>query len=150
MADTARARKIADRIKEVVAANLDALVKDPDLGFVTITDVKVTGDLQHSQIYYTVLGDEGQHEKTAALLAKNTGRIRSTVGRHLGIRLTPSVEFFADAIPESAAAIEDLLREAKEREAATAAAANGASYAGDEDPYKKEPADSDSGADVAR
>ena len=136
MADAARARKIADRIKEVVAANLESLVKDPDLGFVTITDVKVTNDLQHSQIYYTVFGDEGQHLTTAELLARNKGRIRSLVGRQLGIRLTPSVEFFADAIPESAAAIEDLLREAKERDEATAAAASSARYAGDEDPYK--------------
>lgn len=143
MADAARARKIADRIKEVVAANLGSLIKDPDLGFVTITDVKVTGDLQHSQIYYTVFGDEGQHERTAALLAQNKGRIRSFVGKQIGIRLTPTVEFFADAIPESAAAIEDLLREAKERDAATAAAASAARYAGDEDPYRKDRAEDD-------
>lgn len=153
MADAARARKIADRIKEVVAANLVSLVKDPDLGFVTITDVKVTNDLQHSQIYYTVFGDEGQHARTAELLARHKGKIRSLVGRQLGIRLTPTVEFFADAIPESAAAIEDLLREAKERDAATAAAADNARYAGDEDPYKKERAEdltSDDNVDVSR
>ena len=143
MADAARARKIADRIKEVVAANLESLVKDPDLGFVTITDVKVSGDLQHSQIYYTVFGDEGQHERTAALLAQHKGRIRSFVGKQIGIRLTPTVEFFADAIPESAAAIEDLLREAKERDAATAAAARAARYAGEEDPYRKERTEAD-------
>lgn len=143
MADAARARKIADRIKEVVAANLGSLIKDPDLGFVTITDVKVSGDLQHSQIYYTVFGDEGQHERTAALLTKNKGRIRSFVGKQIGIRLTPTVEFFADAIPESAAAIEDLLREAKERDAATAAAASAARYAGDEDPYRKDRGEED-------
>jgi ribosome-binding factor A len=137
MADAARARKIADRIKEVVAANLGSLIKDPDLGFVTITDVKVTNDLQHAQIYYTVFGDEGQHARTEALLARHKGRIRSFVGKQIGIRLTPTVEFFADAIPESAAAIEDLLREAKERDAALAAAASAAQYAAGEDPYKK-------------
>ena len=143
MADAARARKIADRIKEVVAANLGSLIKDPDLGFVTITDVKVSGDLQHAQVYYTVFGDEGQHERTAALLTKNKGRIRSFVGKQIGIRLTPTVEFFADAIPESAAAIEDLVREAKERDAATAAAASAARYAGDEDPYRRDRAEDD-------
>lgn len=137
MADAARARKIADRIKEVVAANMGSLIKDPDLGFVTITDVKVTNDLQHAQIYYTVFGDEGQHARTEALLARHKGRIRSFVGKQIGIRLTPTVEFFADAIPESAAAIEDLLREAKERDAALAAAASAAQYAAGEDPYKK-------------
>lgn len=138
MADAARARKIADRIKQVVAANLGSLIKDPDLGFVTITDVKVTNDLQHAQLYYTVFGDEDQHAKTAELLTRYKGRIRSFVGKQIGIRLTPTVEFFADAIPESAAAIEDLLREAKERDAATAAAASAATYAGEQDPYKKD------------
>ena len=138
MADAARARKIADRIKVLVAANLGSLIKDPDLGFVTITDVKVTNDLQHAQIYYTVFGDEGQHARTEALLTRYTGRIRSFVGKQIGIRLTPTVEFFADAIPESAAAIEDLLREAKERDAALAAAASAAQYAAGEDPYKKD------------
>ena len=146
MADAARARKIADRIKEVVAANLGSLIKDPDLGFVTITDVKVTGDLQHAQLYYTVLGDEGQHARTEELLTRNRGRIRSFVGQQIGIRLTPTVEFFADAIPESAAAIEDLLREAKERDAALAAAASAAQYAAGEDPYKKDRALEDAAA----
>jgi len=155
MADAARARKVADRIKEVVAANLTSLIKDPDLGFVTITDVRVTNDLQHSQIYYTVFGDESQQATTSELLTRNKGKIRSLVGRQLGIRLTPTVEFFADAIPESAAQIEDLLREARERDAATAAAANTATYAGDEDPYKKdrvedEDATSDDSVDATR
>ena len=155
MADAARARKVADRIKEVVAANLTSLIKDPDLGFVTITDVRVTNDLQHSQIYYTLFGDESQQTTTSELLARNKGKIRSLVGRQLGIRLTPTVEFFADAIPESAAQIEDLLREARERDAATAAAANTATYAGDEDPYKKdrveaEDATSDDSVDATR
>lgn len=151
MADAARARKIADRIKEVVAANLGSLIKDPDLGFVTITDVKVTNDLQHAQIYYTVFGDEGQHARTEDLLARYKGRIRSFVGKQIGIRLTPTVEFFADAIPESAAAIEDLLREAKERDAALAAAAAAAEYAAGEDPYKKDRAleDEESSAEQA-
>lgn len=149
MADAARARKIADRIKVLVAANLGSLIKDPDLGFVTITDVKVTNDLQHAQIYYTVLGDEGQHARTEELLVRHRGRIRSFVGKQIGIRLTPTVEFFADAIPESAAAIEDLLREAKERDAALAAAAAAAEYAAGEDPYKKDRSLEDEGEAVA-
>ena len=136
MADAGRARKIADRIKTLVAANLESIVKDPDLGFVTITDVRVTGDLQHASIFYTVFGDETQRARTAELLEKNKGRLRSFVGKQIQIRLTPSLEFFADAIPETAAHLEDLLREAKERDAAVAAAAAGATYAGDADPYR--------------
>lgn len=137
MADAARAHKVADRIKTLTAANLDAIVKDPDLGFVTITDVRVTNDLQHASIFYTVFGDETQRGRTSALLESNRGRIRSFVGKQLGIRLTPTLEFIADAIPETAAQLEDLLREAKTRDAEVAAAACGATYAGDADPYKK-------------
>ena len=54
MADPARARKLADRIKVIVAKRLEKGLKDPRLGFVTITDVQVTGDLQHASIFYTV------------------------------------------------------------------------------------------------
>ncbi|MFC8504475.1 30S ribosome-binding factor RbfA [Pedococcus sp. NPDC057267] len=136
MADAGRARRIADRIKTLVAANVESIVKDPDLGFVTITDVRVTNDLQHASVFYTVFGDEAQRTRTAELLEKNKGRLRSFVGRQIQIRLTPTLEFIADAIPESAAHLEDLLREAKERDAAVAAAAAGATYAGDADPYK--------------
>jgi ribosome-binding factor A len=141
MADTGRARKIADRIKVLIAANLESIVKDPDLGFVTVTDVRVTGDLQHASVFYTVFGDEAQREKTAALLEKNKGRLRSFVGGQIQIRLTPSLDFFADAIPETASHLEHLLREAKERDAAVAAAAAGAKYAGDADPYRRDDLD---------
>ena len=143
MPDTARAQKIADRIKTVTAENLDAIVKDPDLGFVTVTDVRVTGDLQHASLFYTVFGDEAQRSTTARLLEVNKGKLRSFVGRQLGIRLTPSLEFIADAIPETAAHLEDLLKEAKERDAEVARAAAGARYAGDADPYRKERDDED-------
>ncbi len=138
MADAGRARKIADRIKTLVAANVESIVKDPDLGFVTITDVRVTGDLQHASIFYTVFGDEAQRARTAELLEKNKGRLRSFVGKQIQIRLTPSLEFIADAIPETAAHHEALLQEARERDAQVAAAAAGASYAGDTDPYRRD------------
>ena len=150
MADAGRARKIADRIKVLIAANVEPIVKDPDLGFITITDVRVTNDLQHASVFYTVFGDEQQRATTAALLEKNKGKLRSFVGSQIKIRLTPSLDFFADAIPETAAHLEDLLREAKERDAAVAAAAASAQYAGDADPYKKsEDADDADDADKA-
>ena len=95
MADAARARKVADRIKTLIAAGLDPIVKDPDLGFVTITDVRVTNDLQHASVFYTVFGDEDQRAKTSYLLETNRGRLRSHVGKQLGIRLTPTLEFIA-------------------------------------------------------
>ncbi|MBR7744890.1 30S ribosome-binding factor RbfA [Phycicoccus sp. BSK3Z-2] len=141
MADEARARRVADRIKTVTAANLEAIVKDPDLGFVTVTDVRVTGDLQHASLFYTVFGDEEQRETTARLLEANKGRLRSFVGKQLGIRLTPTLEWVADAIPENAAHLEDLLREARERDAEVARTSAGAHYAGEADPYRKERAE---------
>ncbi len=146
MADEARARKVADRIKTLTAANLESIVKDPDLGFVTVTDVRVTGDLQHASLFYTVFGDELQRARTAKLLEANTGRLRSFVGKQLGIRLTPSLEFIADAIPETAAHLEDLLRQAKERDAEVARAAAEARPAGEADPYRKERAEDAPGA----
>jgi ribosome-binding factor A len=143
MADTARARKLADRIKEIVAKRLDRGLRDPRLGFVTITDVQVTGDLQHATVFYTVYGSVQEREDSAAALKAATGMLRSEVGKNITARLTPTLEFQLDAIPENAAHIEDLLREARERDTEVAGLAAGASYAGDEDPYVKPRTDED-------
>ena len=140
MADPARAKKIADRIKVIVAETLEFRVKDERLGFITITDVRVTGDLQNASVFYTVFGGEEERAETAAALESAKGKLRAAVGKGIGIRLTPTLEFFADALPDTAAHMEALLREAKERDAAVAAAASGAVYAGEADPYRK-PAD---------
>jgi len=148
VADTARAQKIADRIKTLTAENLESIVKDPDLGFVTITDVRVTGDLQNASVFYTVFGGEAERAETAAALESAKGKLRSAVGKGIGIRLTPTLEFIPDALPEGAAHMEDLLLIAKQRDAEVAAAAAGASYAGDADPYKK-PVDEDPAQDDA-
>ncbi|YAL82232.1 30S ribosome-binding factor RbfA [Dermacoccaceae bacterium W4C1] len=137
MADPARARKVADRIKSLVAEYLEYRLKDERLGFVTVTDVRVTGDLQQASIFYTVFGDDEARAGTAEALADNRGRIRSAVGKGLGIRLTPSLEFIPDAIPEGAANIEEALRKARERDDELTRSATGAGYAGDADPYRK-------------
>ena len=89
MADPARARKMADRIKEIVAKRLDKGLRDPRLGFVTITDVRVTGDLQHASIFYTVYGSEEERRDSALALKAATGMLRSEVGRNITARLTP-------------------------------------------------------------
>lgn len=146
MADPARARKVADRIKVLTAEALRERVKDERLGMVTITDVRVTGDLQQSTIFYTVLGDEEERARNAEALEDNKGRIRSHIGRGLGIRLTPSIEFVADALPEGAAHMEELLAQARARDAELAAAAQGARFAGDEDPYRSDDQDDEDGS----
>src|SRR6195952_2023759 len=137
MADAARAAKMADRIKVIVAKRLERGIKDPRLGFVTITDVRVTGDLQHASIFYTVYGTEEERTDTAAALKSATGMLRSEVGKNITARLTPSLEFIADGIPENAALIDSLLVEARNRDTEVAALATTAQYAGDEDPYVK-------------
>jgi len=137
MADPERARKMADRIKVIVAKRLERGLRDPRLGFVTITDVKVTGDLQHASVFYTVYGSLEERTDSAAALKAATGLLRSEVGKNITARLTPSLVFIADAIPENAALIDDLLREARERDSQVGALAQGAQYAGDEDPYVK-------------
>jgi len=131
-----RARKLADRIQVIVAEMLERRIKDPRLGFVTVTDVRVTGDLREATIFYTVLGDQLEREGTAAALQSATGIIRSEVGKQTGIKFTPTIAFVADAIPETAAHIEDLLREARERDAQVAGLAAEATFAGEPDPYK--------------
>jgi ribosome-binding factor A len=132
-----RQARVADRIRVVLAERLEKGLRDPRLGFVTITDVKVTGDLQHASVFYTVMGDEALRADTAAALKSATGMLRTEVGKNLNTRLTPSLEFFLDAIPENADHISALLREARERDEAVAGLAASAQYAGDEDPYLK-------------
>ena len=142
-----RQAKLSDRIKVIVAAMLERRVKDPRLGFVTITDVRLSGDGQHASVFYTVMGDEKVREDTAAALVSATGLIRSEVGKQLAVRHTPSLEFFLDAIPETAREIEELLEKARERDARVAAQAQGAQFAGDADPYKHRDEDEETGDD---
>lgn len=145
MADPARARRVADRIRKTVAQVLERRIKDPRLGFVTITDVRVTGDLQQATVFYTVYGTEGEHRRSARALKSATGLIRSEVGKALGIRLTPTISFQLDSLPTTARSIEDALAQAQARDAAIARAAEGASYAGDANPYRTK----DEGEDAA-
>lgn len=135
MVDHGRAAKLGDAIKEIVARRIDKGLRDPRLGFVTITDVRMTGDLQHAAIFYTVYGTEQEREESAAALKAATGMLRTEVGRNIRARLTPTLEFIPDAIPENAAHVADLLAEARERDSAARALAAGAQYAGDADPY---------------
>jgi ribosome-binding factor A len=137
MADPARAAKMADRIKVIIAKTLERGIKDPRLGFVTITDVRVTGDLQHASVFYTVYGTDEERSESAAALKSATGMLRSEVGKNITARLTPSLEFIPDGIPENAALIDSLLVEARNRDLEVAGLAQSANYAGDEDPYIK-------------
>ena len=131
-----RVRKIADRIQVIVAEMLERRIKDPRLGFVTITDVRVTGDTQQASIFYTVLGEEAERESTAAALESAKGVIRSEVAKQLGMRIVPTLTFIPDALPESARHLDEVLARAKALDEEVAARRVEA-YAGEPDPYKK-------------
>jgi ribosome-binding factor A len=141
MADPARARKLADRIRVIVAEMLEQRIKDPRLGFVTVTDSRVTGDLHDATVYYTVYGSAEEKAATAAALESAKGVLRSEIGRQTGLRFTPTVTFVADAVPENALAIEDLLHQAAAADAEVHQKAAAATYAGEPDPYRKPRAD---------
>ncbi|MEV0266622.1 30S ribosome-binding factor RbfA [Streptomyces sp. NPDC050617] len=137
MTDNARARKLADRIREIVAETLQRRIKDPRLGYVTITDTRVTGDLREATVFYTVYGDDEERAASAAALESAKGVLRSTVGRETGVRFTPTLTFVPDALPDNARTIEDLLAKAKAKDAEVREVSSGKSYAGDADPYRK-------------
>lgn len=136
MADHGRARKLADRIQVIVAETLERRIKDPRLGFVTITDARVTPDLREATVFYTVFGDDAERTATAAALESARGVLRSEVGKQTGIKFTPTLEFVADVVPETAAQLDVLLKQAAESDARVSELAVGAEPAGEADPYK--------------
>lgn len=140
MADAARARRLGVRIREIVAeALIGPEVKDPRLGMVTITEVRVGADLRDAVIFYTVYGDELQRADSAAALESARGVLRSRVGRMTGVKNTPTLEFIHDELPDSARQLDDLLAVARADDDRIRAARAGAVPAGDEDPYRHPP-----------
>jgi len=131
-----RVNKLAEQIKMITAEMLERRIKDPRLGFITITDVRLTGDSRDATIFYTVLG-AGEDDETPQALESAKGLIRSTIGKRLGLRFAPTLAFVPDATPEAAKAIEDLLARAQAGDAEVARQRENAAYAGEADPYRK-------------
>lgn len=136
MSDPARARRLAGAIREIVASTLSGQVKDPRLGMVTITDVRMTGDLRDATVYYTVYGDKAARSDSAAALASATGVIRSEVGRQTGVRFTPTLRFVPDEVPPSAEHLDELINAARSADAELRREREGKRPAGDPDPYR--------------
>ncbi len=151
MTDPAKVRRHSERVKELVASAVRTQIKDPRLGMITITDTKLTADLREATVFYTVLGDATEKALTAAALESAKGLLRSTVGKALGLRHSPSLAFELDDVQEHVKQIDDLIAQARLRDEAVQRLAEGASYAGDAQPYREsEPADDDSTASVQR
>jgi ribosome-binding factor A len=145
--NSGRANRLADRIAQIVAEMLERGVKDPRLGFVTVTDARLTGDLREATVYYTVYGSPDDQEGTAAALKSATGLIRSEVGRQTGLRHTPSLSFVQDTLPDGARHLEELVARARAADEALAQAREGAVPAGDPDPYRVPAEDEDDEGD---
>ena len=142
-----RVVRLADQIKVIVAEMLERRIKDPRLGFVTVTDVRLTGDTHDATVFYTVLGSDAERADTAVALRSANGLIRSQVGKQLGLKFTPTIEFVPDAVPENARQIDDLLARARSIDARVAEQAAGAAYAGEADPYKHDEVEERAGHD---
>jgi ribosome-binding factor A len=149
MTDPARVRRHAERVRELVASLVRTQIKDPRLGMITITDARITADLREATVFYTVLGDAAAQAGTAAALESATGMLRSTVGRALGLRHSPSLAFVLDNVQDQAKHLDDLLAVARNRDAEVQRLAAGAQYAGDAHPYRVDEDDEAADGDAA-
>lgn len=140
MADNTRAQRLAKRIQTIVASAIERQIKDRRLELVTVTDVRVTGDLHDATVYYTVRGakidDEPDYDQAAEALNRARGQLRKIVGDELGVRFTPTLAFELDTVPEASARMEELLARARARDEELAELKKNATPAGDADPYK--------------
>lgn len=143
MSDAGRARRLAGRIKQIVASTIEMQVKDPRLGMVTITDVRLSGDLHDATLFYTVYGSDADRAASAAALESAKGVLRSEVGRQTGVRFTPTLAFVLDSLPDDSKHIEELLAVAARADAEVEKARRNAAPAGEANPYR-EPRDADS------
>ncbi|MGX7679550.1 30S ribosome-binding factor RbfA [Jatrophihabitans sp. DSM 45814] len=141
MADSPRSRRMAGRIRQIVASYIESQIKDPRLGMVTVTDVRMTGDLHDATIFYTVFGGELERSDSTAALEAAKGQMRSEVGKQTGVKFTPTLTFVLDEIADTAKHIEDLLAVARQADADVSKVRENAVPAGDADPYRKPRAD---------
>ncbi|WP_327039304.1 30S ribosome-binding factor RbfA [Micromonospora maris] len=138
MTDPAKVRRHAERVRELVASVVRSQIKDPRLGMITITDARITADLRDATVFYTVLGDAAAQAGTAAALDSAKGMLRSTVGKALGLRHSPTLTFVLDDVQDQVKHIDDLLAAARNADAEVQRLAARAAYAGDAQPYRLE------------
>lgn len=111
-----RANRVGEQMKKELGDIISRKIKDPRIGFVTITDVEVTGDLQQAKVYISVLGGESQKENTLKGLAKAKGFIRSEIGQRIRLRKTPEIIFEFDESVDYGNRIENLIHQIHEEE----------------------------------
>ncbi|MGI2327183.1 30S ribosome-binding factor RbfA [Planococcus sp. YIM B11945] len=111
---TMRSNRVGEQMKKELSEIISRKLKDPRIGFVTVTDVEVTGDLQQATVYISVLGDDKTKEQTLLGLSKSKGFIRSEIGQRIRLRKTPELSFEFDTSVAYGNRIDSLLREIKE------------------------------------
>ncbi|WP_044893728.1 30S ribosome-binding factor RbfA [Bacillus alveayuensis] len=111
-----RAARVGEQMKKELSDIIGRKLKDPRIGFVTVTDVRVTGDLQQATVYISVLGDEEQRQNTLKGLAKAKGFIRSEIGQRIRLRKTPEIYFEIDESIEYGNRIETLIKQISDEE----------------------------------
>jgi ribosome-binding factor A len=143
MSDPAKVRRHAERVRELVASVVRTQIKDPRLGMITITDARITADLREATVFYTVFGDAAAQAGTAAALESAKGLLRSTVGKAMGLRHSPSLAFVHDDVQEHVKEIDELLAAARTADAEVQRLAAGKQYAAGSNPYKTEESEDD-------
>lgn len=111
-----RQNRVGEQMKKELGEIITRKIKDPRIGFVTVTDVQVTGDLQQATVFISVLGDEEQREQTLKALAKAKGFIRSEIGQRIRLRKTPEISFEFDESIDYGNRIETLLHQLQNEE----------------------------------
>ena len=133
MAST-RQRRVQELLVHEISIIIQRELKDPRIGFVTITDAEVTSDLRHARVFFTVLGDTAQPEETAKALNRAAGFVRSEFARRAQMRFVPEIRFEFDPSVERGARLEQLLRQVRQDEEQSARVGE---TGGDADPESK-------------
>jgi ribosome-binding factor A len=113
-----RPEQLEDQVHFMLSTLIQRELRDPDLGFLTLTAVRLTGDRGLARVYYTVLGDEAQQERSRKALGRAAGFLRSHLAKHLKMRRVPELQFFPDSTLAEGNKIEALFAKIKEEEAA--------------------------------
>jgi ribosome-binding factor A len=115
MPEGSRPSRVSEEFREILAEEIPKL-KDPRVGFVTVTGVTVTPDLRLARVSYTTMGDEREHRATAAALSSARGHLRKVIGAQVRMKVLPELRFEQEDAPGASDRVEELLRELHERE----------------------------------
>lgn len=111
MSSDSRRIKVQEEVKKTVSEIIQTEAKDPDIGFVTVTDVKLSGDLRHAKVFVSVYGNDDQQEKTLEALERATGFVRSELGKRMRFKHVPELIFKFDDSIEHGDNINKILRD---------------------------------------